>query len=558
MENTNHLALYRKWRPRTFDEVCGQEHITNVLKYETAQSKLCHAYLFCGSRGTGKTSCAKILAKAVNCLSPKNGNPCGECAACRAIDSGVTTDVLEMDAASNNGVENIRDIRDEVNFAPSDLKYRVYIIDEVHMLSASAFNALLKTLEEPPAHVIFILATTELQKLPSTIISRCQRFDFRRISMDALISRLEHVAREEGIRLDPEAAHLLARLAQGGMRDAISLLELCSGGGAEVTPERVNEAVGSVGREDVIAAVSAVARQDYDGIFAIIAEAVASSKDLVVFWNELMSLYRDMLVVKTTPDSSRYLDLTDTEAAQLAEAAALFSRERLLAHCRLLEEALLTMQRANAIKRTIAELTLIKMSDPTLDTSADALLARISKLEDALRSGAIAVTAQPGAVEPPAQTAAPAPKHEKRAKPANDPASAVPEAPKIEQTPPPVKEEAKPATPVAEKRVLKTLRSWTEVQERVGKQKPFFAALLVGSRAYIDPQDRVLLRLGNPFALAQIQREGADGVIREALSAELGRPLRESDLIIEVKQVQSDGPDDSIFDEIDQLNAENQ
>ena len=558
MENTNHLALYRKWRPRTFDEVCGQEHITNVLKYETAQSKLCHAYLFCGSRGTGKTSCAKILAKAVNCLSPKNGNPCGECAACRAIDSGVTTDVLEMDAASNNGVENIRDIRDEVNFAPSDLKYRVYIIDEVHMLSASAFNALLKTLEEPPAHVIFILATTELQKLPSTIISRCQRFDFRRISMDALISRLEHVAREEGIRLDPEAAHLLARLAQGGMRDAISLLELCSGGGAEVTPERVNEAVGSVGREDVIAAVSAVARQDYDGIFAIIAEAVASSKDLVVFWNELMSLYRDMLVVKTTPDSSRYLDLTDTEAAQLAEAAALFSRERLLAHCRLLEEALLTMQRANAIKRTIAELTLIKMSDPTLDTSADALLARISKLEDALRSGAIAVTAPPGAVEPPAQTAAPAPKHEKRAKPANDPASAVPEAPKIEQTPPPVKEEAKPATPVAEKRVLKTLRSWTEVQERVGKQKPFFAALLVGSRAYIDPQDRVLLRLGNPFALTQIQREGADGVIREALAAELGRPLRESDLIIEVKQVQSDGPDDSIFDEIDQLNAENQ
>ena len=216
------------------------------------------------------------------------------------------------------------------------------------------------------------------------------------------------------------------------------------------------------------------------------------------------------------------------------------------------------MQRANAIKRTIAELTLIKMSDPTLDTSSDALLARISKLEDALRSGAIAVTAQPGAVEPPAQTAAPAPKHEKRAKPANDPASAVPEAPKIQQTPPPVKEEAKPATPVAEKRVLKTLRGWTEVQERVGKQKPFFAALLVGSRAYIDPQDRVLLRLGNPFALAQIQREGADGVIREALAAELGRPLRESDLIIEVKQVQSDGPDDSIFDEIDQLNAENQ
>ena len=205
MENTNHLALYRKWRPRTFDEVCGQEHITSVLKYETAMSKLCHAYLFCGSRGTGKTSCAKILAKAVNCLSPRDGNPCGQCAACRAIDGGITTDVLEMDAASNNGVENIRDIRDEVNFAPSDLKYRVYIIDEVHMLSASAFNALLKTLEEPPAHVIFILATTELQKLPSTIISRCQRFDFRRLSSRTISDRLLYIAKEEGISINNKA-----------------------------------------------------------------------------------------------------------------------------------------------------------------------------------------------------------------------------------------------------------------------------------------------------------------------------------------------------------------
>ena len=338
------------------------------------------------------------------------------------------------------------------------------------------------------------------------------------------------------------------------MRDAISLLELCSGGGAEVTADRVNEAVGSIGREDVIAAVNAVAREDYDSIFAIIAEAVASSKDLVVFWNELMSLYRDMLVVKTTPDSGRYLDLTDTEAAQLAEVAALFSRERLLAHCRLLEEALLTMQRANAIKRTIAELTLIKMSDPTLDTSTDALLARISKLEDALRSGAIAVTAQPAAVETTAKAAESVPE-----KPASKPTSApaAPKAPKAEQSAPtPVKEEAKPATPVADKRVLKTVRGWTEVQERVAKQKPFFAALLVGSRAYIDPDGRVLLRLGNPFALAQIQRESADGVIREALSAELGRQLRESELIFEVKPAQSEGPDDSIFDEIDQLNAE--
>ena len=384
MQSSNHLALYRKWRSRTFDEVYGQDQVTRVLKYETSTGQLSHAYLFCGSRGTGKTSCAKILAKAVNCLSPRDGNPCGECAACRAIDAGTTTDVLEMDAASNNGVDNIRDIRDEVNFAPSDLKYRVYIIDEVHMLSASAFNALLKTLEEPPAHVIFILATTELQKLPATIISRCQRFDFRRIRMEDLIARMEYVAGEEHIKLDRDAAQLLARLAQGGMRDALSLLELCSGGGAEVTVDRVNEAVGSVGRGQVLATVRAVATQDYDTLFGIIAEATAASKDLAVFWQELMSLYRDMLVVKTTSSAADYLDLTDTETVQLSEAATLFSREQLIAHCRLLDGALASMQRAGAVKRTVAELTLIKMSDRTLDTSSEALLARVARLEDML------------------------------------------------------------------------------------------------------------------------------------------------------------------------------
>ena len=242
-------AFYRKWRPRRFDDVCGQEHITSVLRYETEHGAFSHAYLFCGSRGTGKTTCAKILARAVNCEHPEGGNPCGQCAACRAIEEGTTTDVIEMDAASNNGVDNIRDIRDEVVYAPSALKKRVYIIDEVHMLSASAFNALLKTLEEPPAHVVFILATTELHKLPATIVSRCQRFDFRRISMDALISRLTYIAGQEGLELEPEAARMLARLAQGGMRDAISLLELCAGSRGVITPAAVNEAVGSAGRE---------------------------------------------------------------------------------------------------------------------------------------------------------------------------------------------------------------------------------------------------------------------------------------------------------------------
>ena len=243
-----HQALYRKWRPQVFDDVYGQEHITSILKYETENHKFSHAYLFCGSRGTGKTTCAKILAKAVNCESPVNGSPCNKCASCMAVDSGAATDVLEMDAASNNGVENIRDIRDEVVYTPSSLKYRVYIVDEVHMLSGSAFNALLKTLEEPPSHVVFILATTELHKLPATIISRCQRFDFRRIATDTLVSRLSYIAERENISAQPEALRAIAKLAQGGMRDAISLLELCAGNHTTVTEELVAATVGSGGK----------------------------------------------------------------------------------------------------------------------------------------------------------------------------------------------------------------------------------------------------------------------------------------------------------------------
>ena len=225
----DYKALYRKWRPVDFDDVCGQDRITDILKYEVANDKVSHAYLFCGSRGTGKTSCAKILAKAVNCENPQNGNPCNRCEACRSIDSGIATDVIEMDAASNNGVDNVRNLKDEISFTPALLKYRVYIIDEVHMMSGQAFNALLKTLEEPPTYVVFILATTEFNKLPTTIVSRCQRFDFRRISSDVIVDRLMRISKEEGIDLTEEGARLIARASRGGMRDAVSLLELCAG-----------------------------------------------------------------------------------------------------------------------------------------------------------------------------------------------------------------------------------------------------------------------------------------------------------------------------------------
>ena len=234
MSLSDYRALYRKWRPRDFDDVCGQDGITDILKYEVANNRLSHAYLFCGSRGTGKTSCAKILAKAVNCENPRNGNPCNCCESCKSIDSGIATDVIEMDAASNNGINDVRDMQDEIAFTPALLKYRVYIIDEVHMMSGQAFNALLKTLEEPPTYVAFILATTEYHKLPTTIVSRCQRFDFKRISTDVIMSRLLEISKNEGIDITEDAARVIARVSRGGMRDAISLLELCAGANTKI------------------------------------------------------------------------------------------------------------------------------------------------------------------------------------------------------------------------------------------------------------------------------------------------------------------------------------
>ena len=306
-----HQALYRKWRPGTFDDVIGQDHITSVLKYEVAENKLSHAYLFSGSRGTGKTTCAKILAKAVNCEHPVDGNPCGHCANCLSLEDGSSTDVVEMDAASNNGIENIRAIRDEVTYVPGMMKYRVYIIDEVHMLSTSAFNALLKTLEEPPAHVIFILATTELQKLPATVISRCQRFEFRRIANTHIVNRLKEIAQAENIDLDDRAAAQIARQAQGGMRDAISLLDLCAAGTHKVTVDVVNETTGCSNRTDLLNLVEAVGRRDAETVLAQIDTLSRSSKDIIVYWQELISFWRDMLVLQISANAAEYLDLTE-------------------------------------------------------------------------------------------------------------------------------------------------------------------------------------------------------------------------------------------------------
>lgn len=536
-----HQALYRKWRPETFDDVCGQDHITSVLKYEAMSGTFSHAYLFCGSRGTGKTTCAKILSRVINCLDPQNGNPCGKCAACRAIESGTTTDVLEMDAASNNGVEDIRDIRDEVIYAPSDLKYRVYIIDEVHMLSVSAFNALLKTLEEPPAHVVFILATTELHKLPATIVSRCQRFDFRRISTDTLAARLMHIAKHEDLVLNEDAARLISRQAQGGMRDAISLLELCAGSRAPITAELVSDTVGSMGREAMIEIAEAVAARDFDTLFDVIDKTVRSSKDIAIFWQELISLYRDMLVVKTTKNAASYLDLTDSERVMLEECASKFSRETLIYHCQLLDDAHITMQKANAVKRIVAEMTLVRMCDPALDTSPQALMSRIARLEEIIASGTYAKAPEIKVKEKVKE----APKQEPQTVPIE-----------TQKAVPAVKDNAPSNSAKASDnaRTLRSLRIWNEAISRIAEGHPVSASFLKTAKAYTTEDGKIVIKFESDFQKMMSERDGGLDALRGALSFCLQKQIAPSDIIFEIQAAKAadDGLLDLILDAADE------
>lgn len=372
-------ALYRKYRPRTFDEVCGQEHITGTLRAQVASGRLSHAYLFVGTRGTGKTTCAKILAKAVNCLHPVNGNPCGECAACRGIDEGSVLDVVEIDAASNNGVENVRALREEAVFSPASVKKRVYIIDEVHMLSTAAFNALLKILEEPPEHLMFILATTELRKVPATILSRCQRYSFRRLDSRVISARLDYIAAQEGFNLTPGASELLARLADGGMRDAISLLDQCSG--AETIDEgAVADALGLAGGERISDLLSAVARHDSAAALEMFAGLWRDGKDPSVLLSDLCSLMRDVLLLSIAPRAGSQLLSGAYGADTLRGFSKSFTRGELLRAMERTQEAIISL-RDNPSPRTAVELCLVSLCDLRLCDGLPELRARVSRLE---------------------------------------------------------------------------------------------------------------------------------------------------------------------------------
>ncbi len=401
-------ALYRKWRPDRFADVVGQQHITQTLRNELQANKLAHAYLFTGSRGTGKTTCAKILAKAVNCEHLTDGNPCNECEVCKGIDSGAILDVVEIDAASNNGVDNIRDLREEANYTPVRAKYRVYIIDEVHMLSIGAFNALLKTLEEPPEYVKFILATTEVHKLPATILSRCQRFDFKRIEPDDIADRLETVAQGEGITLEREAGLLIARVADGALRDALSLLDQCAGQSDTVTTQLVSRVAGLTGREHLFRLADCIRSSDCAGALTIINELHTVSCDMERLCTQLIDHYRNLMIIRAVNQPSGLIVCTSSELKLLEEQADGYTLEGIMHILSVLEDAAASMRKGTN-RRVEAELAFVKLCTPHADTSPEALLKRIAELEKAVRTGMAAAPAPSGEAANPVANALPAP-----------------------------------------------------------------------------------------------------------------------------------------------------
>ena len=436
-------ALYRKYRPKTFDDVVGQEHITETLKKQVETGRLSHAYLFIGTRGTGKTTCAKILAKAVNCEHPVNGNPCNQCAACRGIDDGSILDVVELDAASNNGVDNVRALRDEAVFSPASVRKRVYIVDEVHMLSNSAFNALLKILEEPPEHLMFILATTELHKVPATILSRCQRHSFKRIPVDTITARLNFVAQQEHLNLQPDAAALLARMADGGMRDALTLLDQCCGNEC-ISTDAVISAIGLAGNLRTAQLLRSVAAGDTAGALEQFRALWQDGKDPSALLDELSMLQRDLLMQAVAPRGGRELLSGAYDPVTLEELSGAFSSAQLLANLQSIQQTLGAMA-SQPNPRIAAELCLIRLCRPELCDDVPTLCARMDKLEQTVYSGAI----------PAPRASAPAPKAKPEPKPVHDdvppwepPAPPV-SAPKAKPEPKPVHDDVPPWEPPA-------------------------------------------------------------------------------------------------------------
>lgn len=484
-------VLYRKYRPKVFSDVYGQDHVTSTLKNEIKNGRVSHAYLFTGSRGTGKTTCAKILAKAVNCEHNVDGEPCNECEVCKGLDNGSIYDVVEIDAASNNGVDNIRELRDETNYAPSRGKYRVYIIDEVHMLSTGAFNALLKTLEEPPAHVIFILATTEVHKLPATILSRCQRFDFKRIQPETMAVRLKEVAGLEGLNLDDDAAVLIARIADGALRDGLSILDQCAGRSKEINSDLVSEVAGLAGREAMYKLSDCIANSDSNTAMSIISDLYQNSFDMERLCVEMINHFRNFLVAKTVRKSRELIICTDDEYNTILEASKEFTVESIVFALDLFQNTLVTIK-GGASARIEVEMAFIKLCEPRMDESIASLLDRVSKLENAIKSGVKVQPTQTAVSAPkeeyvPKEEPKPQPKAEPTPVPMPEPTPVEEEPPVQEQQPvvetPPV--EHKTAPPVANPNETVEFTQWGDFMDVLHRTNIPLFGVLSGSKGYV-------------------------------------------------------------------------
>lgn len=513
-------VLYRKYRPRVFADVVGQPQVTVTLKNELMRGRVSHAYLFTGSRGTGKTTCAKILARAVNCLHPVDGDPCGECEVCRGLEDGSILDVVEIDAASNNGVENVRAIIEETSFTPATAKYRVYIIDEVHMLSTAAFNALLKTLEEPPAHVVFILATTEVHKLLPTILSRCQRFDFRRIDPELMAGRLEQVAGLEDAELDHEAALLIARVADGALRDALSLLDQCLGRDRHITLDIVYETAGLASRDYLGQLAESVAAQDPGAALDIIDRLHRESKDLSRLCAELAEYFRGLMLCKTMKEPGALLRATGTERQELRRLSGSMSLTAVLHGMDALEDALNRMRMGN--QRTQLEMAMVRLCSPQLDTTPEALLRRIEALESGMVLPPVRDSAGSFSSEEPGREISllpsPEPLHADLP-PAPPP---TPESPKAPPEPKP-----KPAAdPGIDELVANAKRfaAWPDILQQLSTGSKSVAMAFEGSSAYISG-DYMLIDAPE-LAFDLLKKSDQRTRLREAISRVTGRAYK--------------------------------
>lgn len=512
-------VLYRKWRPAVFTDVSGQEHITSTLQNEVSSGRLNHAYLFTGSRGTGKTTCAKILAKAVNCLNPQNGNPCGECEICKGIDDGSILDIVEMDAASNRKIDDIRQIIDEVQFKPAKCKYRVYIVDEVHMLTTEAFNALLKTLEEPPEHVIFILATTEVHKLPQTIRSRCQRFDFHRIPPKAIADRVEYVVSQENAEITESAALMLASVADGALRDALSLLDSCLAVSSHIDEEVVRNAAGLVSKSYLFELATAIINKNPTKSLEIIDRLYSESKDMARLCDELVEHFRALMLIKTIKNPRDILIMSDDEFEQAVTQSDYLSLADIVFYMDVLSRAYQRMGRGTG-DRTELEMALVKLSATELDGTVEALTARVTALEKAVKRGITVNYAQPAQQSVQAEAAQSASVPNTQTEVEEPFAKPEPEHKKA-----PVAKPAPEVKPVAQRASVNLdelydnavpFARWVEVVDSLKSVSRSIAAAFAGSTAY-ESGNYLLIDTNNELAFDLLRQNGRRTEIKQTL-----------------------------------------